>query len=62
MCQYREAGSTEGKQAVYRQLLKEGKSAKKCTVCNRHLNAGEMKVFEEHVSNFTFIRLHTVLM
>ncbi|KAK7469247.1 DNA repair protein rad50 [Stygiomarasmius scandens] len=35
---------------VFENLLRAGKEAKKCTVCSRHLNNDEMRVFEKYLS------------
>lgn len=36
----------------YQDVLKNGRSHKICTSCNRHLQESEMDAFEKHVSTF----------
>jgi hypothetical protein len=38
-----------GASQIYERLLRTGKAKKTCTACNRHLNDGEMVVFERYV-------------
>lgn len=44
-----ENSSVAGSSNVFKSLLKEGKTNKKCTVCNRHLSEFELQAFEKYV-------------
>ena len=48
------SGNLSGASGIYEKLLKDGKAKKACTVCDRHLNAQEMVVFEKYVMSFRF--------
>jgi hypothetical protein len=46
---YREAQVLEGSSKFFEAVLKNGRSKKICTSCNRPLAENEMRAFEKHV-------------
>ncbi|THU87035.1 hypothetical protein K435DRAFT_867671 [Dendrothele bispora CBS 962.96] len=48
--QFKQGIDAIGSTKVFQNLLHAGKQSKKCTVCSRHLNNDEMRVFEKYLS------------